>query len=158
MASQLGKTSQSRGKADVAALVLATCELTPRRTCRLPPTLLSPGAARSFVEAELCPEHGRAAVSAVQLVASEMVTHAVVHGSREIELALVCRVGEIVVTVTDDQVLDVAPVDATDSLRLALVAKIGRATGVEPTPDGEVWWCTVPTGVAPVPRQIPRPD
>jgi hypothetical protein len=157
MTSQLGRTSP-RAKGDVMAPVLATCELTPRRTCRLPPTLLSPGAARTFVEAELCPEHGRAAVSAVQLVASEMVTHAVVHGSREIELALVCRVGEVVVTVTDDQVLDAAPVDATDRLRLALVAKIGRATGVEPTPDGEIWWCTVPTGVAPVPRQVHRPD
>ena len=154
---QLGKTS-TRGKDDVVGPFLATCELTPRRTCRLPPTLLSPGDARTFVEAELCPEHGRAAVNAVQLVASEMVTHAVVHGSQEIELALACRVGEIVVTVTDDQVLDSAPVDATDRLRLALVAKIARATGVEPSPDGETWWCTVPTGVAPVPRQVPRPD
>lgn len=157
MVSQLGKTFP-RARDDVGAPIVGTCELVPRRACRLPPTLLSPGAARAFVEVELCPEHGRAAVSAVQLVASEMVTHAVVHGSQEIELALVCRVGEVVVTVTDDQVLDPSPVDATDVLRLALIAKIGRATGVEPSVDGETWWCTVPTGVAPVPRQVPRPD
>jgi hypothetical protein len=113
----------------------------------------APRQARAFVRDQLCPLHGDEALGAAQLVASEMVSHLLVHGSPPFELGVSCSVTEIQVTVTDHGEQTPVESDEVDALRAALLEKVTREMGVEEHAGRRTWWATLPTGH--LPRQRP---
>lgn len=152
MTAQLGGGFATSGYA-APSLHLSGCPRSAPASRPLPCSLEAPAQARAFVKAMLCDEHGTDALPAVQLLASELVTHAVLNGSPPISLSLVCQVTEIYVAVR--HIPGSLEADPQDKLRLALVEKVARDNGIEATPDGEVRWCLVRTGAVPVPRSSP---
>ena len=120
---------------------------------RLPETLEAPAHARRFVHDVLCRDHGTDARGAAQLVASEMVTHAVLYGRPPFEIAVVCRTWDIRLTVNDGGNDDQEVTDPADLLRVLLLEKIARAGGAEVTSHGKARWYVIPTGYVPGPRR-----
>jgi hypothetical protein len=115
----------------------------------------APRQARAFVRDHLCPLHGDEALGAAQLVASEMVSHLLVHGSPPFELGVACSVTEIRVTVTDHGERPRVESDEVDALRAALLEKVTREMGVEEVGGRRTWWATLPTGHLPRERPLP---
>jgi hypothetical protein len=146
------RRTERRQTLETTGVGAQVCGVSKQETSLLPNTLEAPGHARVFIHDVLCPAHGHDALVAVQLVSSEMVTEAVLHGQLPLELAVTCHVSEIRVTVSDRSTVDTAPRDATDILRQQLISKVTRNTGVEITSRGRAQWCTVPTGHIPRPR------
>ena len=146
-----GRTEHRR-TLEMTGAAARTCDASRPQTCLLPNTLEAPAHARVFVQDVLCPAHGDEALVAVQLVASEMVTDAVLHGTPPYELGISCSVTEIRVTVSDRSTGDRVPRDATDTLREALIGKVTRDRGDDVTARGRTQWCVVPTGHFPRPR------
>lgn len=146
-----GRTDSRRSLGD-SGVGVRVCDVSRQETCLLPNTLEAPGHARVFVQDVLCTTHGQEALVAVQLVASEMVTEAVLHGAPPYELAVSCQVTEIRVTVSDRSTADRVSPDATDQLREALIGKVTRDRGVDLTGQGRTQWCVVATGHIPRPR------
>ena len=126
------------------------CGLTTPRSCTFPDSFESPGRARQFVVESMCREHGPLALAAVQLVASELVTRAVLQGGAPVRLTVTCRLDEIRLEVAEHQVAPPEAVDAYEVLRTALLSKIARRSGTVDTGAGRVHWCEVPTGYLPV--------
>lgn len=150
MTAQVGGAHMTTGYA--ATTELTGCPRSAPASRPLPCSLEAPGQARMFVQRMLCDVHGADALPAVQLLASELVTHAVLHGCPPISLTLVCQVTEIYVGVRHAGLPGAGDADPQDKLRLALVEKVARASGTESTPDGDLRWCLVRTGAVPVPR------
>lgn len=131
------------------------CAITPSASSPLPASPHASALARAFAQSHLCPEHGREAGSAVMLLTSELVTHALLHGDPPITVSVECEVSHVRIEVTDTKPAEPRPRAApddlgADDLSLVLIDKISRQWGKETTPDGgETFWCTVPTGVVP---------
>lgn len=139
------------------------CELTPDQSATFPDSRLSPSHARAFVREHVCPEHGQAAMGALALVTSELVTNSVFHGSPPIIVRLGCLVSELRVAVTDAG--PGLPVEggtsASEGLGLRIVADIANDWGVAACAEGKEVWCRLPTGVLPRPcvlRLAPLPS
>lgn len=128
----------------------ATCGLTAPRSCMLPDSVESPGRARLFVREALCREHAPLALAAAELVASEMVSRAVLQGGAPVDLVVSCRLDEVRVVVSEHRVVAPDAVDAYEALRSELLGKVARRSGTADTPEGRVHWCEVPTGYLPV--------
>jgi hypothetical protein len=128
----------------------SVCGLTTPRSLELPDSIESPARARQFVSEAMCLEHGRLALAAAQLVASELVTRAVLQGGAPVVLAVTCRLDEIRVEVVELEPPRVATPDAVEALRSELIGKVGRRNGTIDTGAGRVHWCEVPTGYLPV--------
>lgn len=127
------------------------CDVTADAEASLPSSLQSPALARDFVEEHACSAHaGRAAV-AVQLLASELVTNAVLYGAPPITLELACSGYRLHLRVTEKTRSD-SPVPASDGLGMLLVDKVAHEWGTTPTPTGKTVWCTVRTGFLPAQR------
>jgi hypothetical protein len=132
------------------------CDVRATRT--LKSSLRAPAEARAFVGDRICPRHDRVATAAAALVASEVVTHAVVNGEGPITIALECRVTTLTLSVTCAMT---GPSQAP-RLRLAdpiadkIVDGICRSSGTLPTEHGLTMWCTIPTGHLPVRHPAPR--
>ncbi len=115
---------------------------------RLTPTRAAARRARSFV-AEVCGRWGLDELTdKAKLVASELVTNAVVHARTGIELRLERRDGVLSVAVHDEDprlLRLVEPGRGAESGRgLIVVAKVARSWGVRPDPrGGKVVWCTL---------------
>ncbi len=90
-----------------------------------------------------CPEE---VVHAGELVVTELLTNAVLHGGAPVRLAFVTEPGSdrVRVEVGDgSRVLPVRPLPSTDGMTgrgLALVDALAESWGVEPAPDGKVVW------------------
>jgi hypothetical protein len=121
------------------------CDVSATHT--LQSSLLAPVEARTFVAEQICLRHDPLAIGAAALVASEVVTQAVLSGEGPITIALQCHVTTLTLSVT-------CSVDApseTPELRLAdpiagmIVDKICRSSGALTTEDGLTMWCTIPT-------------
>jgi len=125
------------------------CDVSATRT--LQGSLLAPAEARAFVAERICPRHDRVAFAAAALVASELVTHAVLSGEGPIAVALQCHVTTLTLSVT----CSMDGLSETSELRLAdpvagmIVTKICRSSGTVPAPHGLTMWCTIPTGYLP---------
>lgn len=130
-----------------------------RATCTLDPSLRAPGQARRFVEERICSEHGALASVAVALAASELVTHAVLHGEGPVTLALECGATSLRLSVAC-RVPDAAEgpeLRLGDAISTMIVHSICRAAGTERTDLGPTMWCTIPTGYLPAPA-APREE
>ena len=102
---------------------------------RLPKDARAPLLARALVRRELCERHGREARDEVELLVSELVTNAVLHGGSLVTLEVDCETPEgISVAVADDGPALPAPSPAgpeDESGRgMALVELISDAWGV----------------------------
>lgn len=127
------------------------CDVTADAEASLPSSLQSPALARDFVEEHACPAHaGRAAV-AVQLLASELVTNAVLYGAPPITVELSCSAYRLHLRVTE-QVRPDTPAPASDGLGMLLVDKVAHEWGTVSTTAGKTVWCTVRTGFLPSQR------
>lgn len=140
----------------------AMCDKTPRTFVSLSTSVDAPSRARSFADSALCPDHAAEADAAVKLMASELVTDAVLYGAAPIEVSLECRVSDCVVTVTEGSTARREPEGGAAPQRLGitrsgssspqrelfmlLVDKVAREWGIEPGAEGRRLWCTVPTG------------
>jgi hypothetical protein len=126
------------------------CDANATRT--LQSSLRAPAEARTFVAERICPRHDPVAIAAAALVASEVVTHAVLSSGGLIIIALQCHVTTLTLSVTCSQ--DGLP--ETPELRLAdpvasmIVDRICRSSGTLSTEHGLTMWCTIPTGYLPV--------
>ncbi len=126
------------------------CGLTHPQSCTLPDSFTSPGRARQFVLAAMCREHGPLALAAAQLVASELVTRAVLQGGAPVALTVICRLDEIRLEVAEHRVTEPDAMDAYEVLRTELLSKVARRAGTIDTGSGRMHWCEVPTGYLPV--------
>jgi len=129
------------------------CESTDAQAFELPHTIEAPGAARELVAEHLCPDHGRDALAAAQVLVTELVTCAVLYGRPPVTLILECGVNQMWVSVThrtDADTVAEVPIDDEGGLRSALLAKLSRSWGVEATPGGRTLWSSLATGALPV--------
>jgi len=126
------------------------CGITVPRSRSFPDSYESPRRARQFVQESMCPEHGTLALAAAELVASELVTRAVVHGGAPVVVTVTCRLDEVRVEVAERQPAALSPTDASETLRSELLDKVSRRNGTVDTGHGRVHWCEVPTGYLPV--------
>ena len=129
------------------------CDLTADQFATFPDSKFSPMHARAFVREHGCPEHASAALGALLLVTTELVTNAVLHGVPPISVRLRCLGTEVDVVVRDmgdgppDQ--QGAPGCPGPGLGLRIVADVADAWGTTPLPSGTETWCRLPTGAMP---------
>jgi hypothetical protein len=128
------------------------CEVMEPARTTLARSLESPGRAREYVEQRVCPVHGSEGMVALQLLASELVTNAVLYGSAPIGLELSCSGHAMHVEVRHAQRRSPeADPTAGSQSGFLLVAKVAHEWGVETADDERIVWCTLRTGF--VPRQ-----
>lgn len=129
-----------------------------RRVLRMPPTTPSAAEARAFA-AEACRTWGvpSGTASDVQLIASELVTNAILHARTEVELSVVLRRDVLRVEVHDDDpVLPRLPVANAVTADASAIAEHGRGLllatrlasqmGAEPAGAGKTLWAEVMLG------------
>ncbi|MDE3205357.1 MAG: ATP-binding protein [Acidobacteriota bacterium] len=112
-------------------------------------------AARRFVRDRLeswdVAEHLDSAV----LVASELVTNAVLHARTAVVLRVEARPSRVRIEVYDENprlpVVSPAPPDATSGRGLALVSAVSQAWGMENRDQGKIVWAEVGDGDEPAP-------
>jgi hypothetical protein len=120
----------------------------------LPRSLEAPAQARRMIEQHLCREHGRAALAAAQLLATELATCAVLYGDPPITLRLECEVSRLWISVAhavEGSAPADIPIDEEGDLRSALLSKLSRSWGVDRVEEGRVLWSCLPTGAIPAP-------
>lgn len=127
------------------------CEITPPVRVSLPASLESAALVRDFVESAACPAHGGQAMVALQLLASELVTNAVLYGAAPIWAEISCAASSMRVEVHDEN-RDGSELSASDGMGLLLVNKVAHEWGTTPTGTGKTVWCSVRTGVVPAQR------
>lgn len=132
------------------------CDVRGTRT--LQGSLRAPAEARAFVVARICPRHDLVATAAAALVASEVVTHAVVNGEGPVTVTLECRVTTLTLSVTGamDGASQASRLRLADPIADMIVDGICRSSGTLPTEHGLTMWCTIPTGHFPVHHPAPR--
>lgn len=129
------------------------CESTDAQAFELPHTIEAPSTARELVAQHVCPDHGRDALAAAQLLVSELATCAVLYGRPPVTLVLECGVSQMCVSVThrtDAETIAEIPIDEDGGLRSALLAKLSRSWGVQATPGGRTLWSSLATGALPM--------
>lgn len=104
-------------------------------------------AARRFVRDRLTAWEARRHVDAATLVASELVTNAVLHARTAVTLRLQLQGEAIRIEVFDENprlpVLAPCPPEATSGRGLALVTTLATAWGIENRGDGKVVWAEI---------------
>ena len=102
--------------------------------------------ARAFARVSLA-EAGRECDGAIDIVISELVTNAIVHGAAPITLHLWLRPGHVRVGVSDGSAAPLAPRNATTSARsgrgLTIVEHLAVQWGSDPRHDGKLAWADV---------------
>lgn len=127
------------------------CDLTADQLATFPDSKFSPMHARAFVREHGCPEHASAALGALLLVTSELVTNAVLHGAPPISVRLRCLGTEVHVVVGDmgDGLPAQRGAPGCPGIGLRIVADVADAWGTTPLPSGTEVWCRIPTGFMP---------
>ncbi len=113
-------------------------------TCQLEPGVASAGMARSFV-AQVLDDLSSDRVFVAQLLASELVTNAVVHVGSLIDLQIDSSPERILVSVSDGSSATPLPPqppgsDATGGRGMQIVAELSLDWGWEPTRGGKRVW------------------
>lgn len=132
------------------------CEKTPDARATFAKSLQSPGLARDFVHDNICPRHGERGAVTLELLASELVTNAVLYGEPPITMTISCSLYSMRLEVHHEN----RPPEAysgspEDSLGFLLVDKVAHEWGTVPTASGKTIWCTIRTGVVPGHRASP---
>ncbi|MGF7238059.1 MAG: ATP-binding protein, partial [Frankia sp.] len=150
------------------------------RTVTLPPSAEAPRATRRFLLGELTGDDARAArkaggesadldedvIDTILLLATELVTNAVLHAGTAIVVALECGDHQITVRVIDRHPGPVAvrPAPTGDAALsengrgLELVAALAASWGTEHTPNGKTVWFRLETApTASLPPPLPPP-
>lgn len=131
------------------------CEVTEAAEARLPDDKMAPGLARAFLREAVCDVHHAEVLDEAELLVSELVTNAVLHGAPPITMRVECDGNRLRVSVTDRnpepaQVRDAGPEDVSGR-GIRLVDIISDQWGVEPrSGDGKDVWFTIRNG-APAP-------
>ncbi len=101
-------------------------------------------AARQFVRARLEAWEITEQVEPAVLIASELVTNAVLHARTSISLRVLCDGGKVRIEVYDENtrvpVQSACPPDATSGRGLALISALAGAWGIDHTGDGKTVW------------------
>ena len=101
-------------------------------------------AARQFVRSRLEAWEVTDHVEAAVLIASELVTNAVLHARTSISLKLLYEGGKLRIEVYDENtrvpVQSACPPDATSGRGLALVSALAGAWGIDHSGDGKTVW------------------
>jgi anti-sigma regulatory factor (Ser/Thr protein kinase) len=118
--------------------------MTSTATLRLQPAPEAAGEARHAV-ADLCRQNGLAALAdTAALLASELVTNAVVHGSGIVTVVARCEHGSVGVAVRDDTSTGCqlhSPGELDEQGRgLVILQALSTAWGVRNLPDGKCVW------------------
>ena len=131
------------------------CDITPDARAMFSKSLHSPGLAREFVHENVCPEHGARGAVAQELLASELVTNAVLYGEAPITLKITCSAFSMRIEVHHEN-RDAEPCAASpaDGLGFLLVDKVSHEWGTTLTPTGKTVWCTLRTGFVPERRTL----
>lgn len=122
------------------------CDVTAAASTTLPSDASAPRLARVFLRAARCPRHHATVLDDAELLTSELVTNAVVHGAPPVTLAVECDTSSgMRVRVTDGSSRHPLPRAArpadVDGRGMALVDLLSAAWGAEPTEHGkEVWF------------------
>lgn len=123
------------------------CTTTPPAEMRLPSTVQAPAAAREFLRAAACPTHHARVLDEAELLVSELVTNAVLHGAPPITVRVECdNSHNLRVAVTDRNPEPAVPREAgpqDESGRgIRLVDVISDRWGVRARPDEgkDVWF------------------
>jgi anti-sigma regulatory factor (Ser/Thr protein kinase) len=110
----------------------------------LPAQLCAVGLARHWVSKHCAPLLNREQRDVLELLTSEVVANAVLHGGGTLTLAVGCAPGEVVVAVSDTNpqppVVRAAGPEATGGRGVALVDLLAQAWGWEPHPPGKRVW------------------
>jgi anti-sigma regulatory factor (Ser/Thr protein kinase) len=107
--------------------------------------------ARRFVERFVAERTLDSAVGVLSLIASELVTNAILHGAEPVELTLRCQDGEVTIEVADgDPRTDnvrLRALDQTDpgGRGLRVVASLADRWGTRPSQSGKTVWATMQT-------------
>lgn len=100
---------------------------------------------RALLEAWETPEH----LDDVVLIASELLTNAVLHARTSIQLKVSCQETTVRLEVHDENsrlpTLGSCPADATSGRGLALVASLATSWGIENREDGKTVWAEIGT-------------
>jgi CheY-like chemotaxis protein/anti-sigma regulatory factor (Ser/Thr protein kinase) len=135
----------------VRALEVAVRDV-PTATCDLPPDMRSASSARRFVEATLHEWGCTEPLADALLVASELVTNAVLHAETACRLTLRLAEGVLRIEVGDhgpgSPELRSQPLSEPGGQGLRIVSALSSAWGIDPDPPGKSVWAelTVPAG------------
>jgi DNA-binding NarL/FixJ family response regulator len=132
----------------VAGVLDAVEEVLARRERTLDPDVGSSAAARRFMEETLSRWECADVLDVVNLLVSELVTNAVVHGGSEAEVSVLLTPSALRVEVGDHDEFVPSPKGADDDWAtsgrgLALVEAMAKAWGIERVPGGKVIWFEV---------------
>lgn len=123
------------------------CDVSGPAQTRLPNDATAPGLARSFLRDAACDVHHAEVLDEAQLLVSELVTNAVLHGAPPITVRVECDGARLLVSVTDGssdpaQLRDAGP-DAVSGRGIRLVDFISDQWGVQPAEPGKDVWFTL---------------
>jgi DNA-binding NarL/FixJ family response regulator len=132
----------------VAGVLDAVEEILARTHRTLEPDIGSSAAARRFMEETLSRWACAEVLDVVNLLVSELVTNAVIHGGSEADVSVVLTPTALRVEVGDHDQFVPSPKGgdddwATSGRGLALVESMSQAWGVEQVADGKVIWFEV---------------
>src|SRR4051812_24821584 len=115
--------------------------------------------ARQYISAALSDSADPDLVDLAQLVTTELVTNALLHGGPPITLRVTCRPGRARVEVTDaSPVLPEMGLGGEDEMTgrgLALIEALAAGWGAAPAGNGKVVWCELDDGTEPAPEAAP---
>lgn len=141
------RTPNDRLIGDILAMAALLHRLGDRLGVDLEQTPAAPGAARRFVRSSIS-DIDDAALDAVELLTSELVTNAVIHAGSEPHLVLVLHPDRVRVEVHDSDPTMPArrnPDEARPGGRgLLLLDQVASDWGVEPVDGGKLVWFEVP--------------
>jgi anti-sigma regulatory factor (Ser/Thr protein kinase) len=115
---------------------------------QLPAEPSSARRAREFVREQLGEAYGREVTETVALLATELVTNAVLHARTPFRLGVHARSEVVRVWVEDTSTAtpsrrNYQPGEATTGRGLVLVEALAESWGIEPIPTGKRVWCEV---------------
>ncbi|GAA4986268.1 ATP-binding protein [Kineococcus glutinatus] len=121
------------------------CDVTAPAELTLPMDAQAPGRARSFLHEADCQVHQSRVLDEAQLLVSELVTNAVVHGAPPVAMRVECDgTAGMTVAVSDGSVqspiADQAGPDAEHGRGIALVDLLSERWGVDVTEAGKTTW------------------
>ena len=127
------------------------CEVKEPAEKRLPDDKTAPGLARAFLREAVCDIHHAEVLDEAELLVSEVVTNAVLHGAPPITVRVECDGNRLLVSVTDRnpepaRVRDAGPEDVSGR-GIRLVDIISDEWGVKPRSGaGKDVWFTIRNG------------
>jgi anti-sigma regulatory factor (Ser/Thr protein kinase) len=127
------------------------CEVTGPAEKRLPDDKTAPGLARAFLREAVCDIHHAEVLDEAELLVSEVVTNAVLHGAPPVTVRVECDGNRLLVSVTDRNpdpahVRGAGPEDESGR-GIRLVDFISEDWGVKPrSGEGKDVWFTIRNG------------